>query len=468
MATNKPLIAVLGLGALAAALIPVFAHEGHDKAPSGGGSFDLNVPRQVSPQTAKVIDLQVAEVDFGTLEEVVRLGGIVRASPDRVQVVTSAVGGTVTSVAVQLADTVKAGQPLVELASPELARLVAEIEKARAEHERLGAEVVESRASLEQTRSQLGFVEEQARLAEAELARLESGADAVNANVISQKRAQAVQARGQVANLGMVIAQIQKELESRARQLDASAKSIAASEQVLRLANSAGGEDAATDLGRVRLASPIDGVVTLREAWPGQGVQPGQAIMHIVDYSTVQIDGELPESLVGRFAAAGESGGTEAAAWGGQAVRIRAHSGAAAGEILATGRVVAISPSVNQVKRTAHLVIEADNAGRRLREGMYVDLSVVLRTAADTVVVPAGAVLTEGPMTFVFVEEDGVYHKHDIVPGLRDDRFVEVLDGLVPGDRVVVRGAHALTQLRGIGGEEPAMEEDHDHHGHSH
>jgi multidrug efflux pump subunit AcrA (membrane-fusion protein) len=68
-------------------------------------------------------------------------------------------------------------------------------------------------------------------------------------------------------------------------------------------------------------------------------------------------------------------------------------------------------------------------------------------------------------MTFVFVEEDGVYHKHDIVPGIRDDRFIEVLDGLVPGDRVVIRGAHGLTQLRGVGAPEPEMD---DHHGHSH
>jgi RND family efflux transporter MFP subunit len=456
MAANKPLIAVLCLGALAAALIPVFAHDGHShEAPSGGGSFDLNAPRQVSPQTAKVIDLQVAEVDFGTLEEVVRLGGIVRAAPDRVQVVASAVGGTITSVAVQLADPVKAGQPLAEVASPELAKLVAEIEKARAEHERLGAELVESRAALEQTRSQLAVVEEQARIAEAELARLETGADAVNANVVSQKRVQAVQARGQVTNLGMVITQIQKELESRSRQIEASAKSIAATEQVLQLSQAAASTSSGSDLGRVRLVSPIDGIVTLREAWPGQGVTAGQPLLHVVDYSTVQIDGELPESLVDRFTSAS-----------GQAVRIRTHAGARAGEVIATGTVTAISPSVNLIKRTAHLVIDAPNSTGRLREGMYVHLSVVLRTAADTVVVPASAVLTEGPMTFVFVEEDGTYHKHDIVPGLRDDRFVEVLDGLVPGDKVVTRGAHALTQLRGIGGtEEPALD---DHHGHSH
>ncbi len=459
MASRISIAATLGLGALAAVLLPVFAHDGHDHgAPSGGsGSFDLNAPRTVSPQTAKVIDLQVAEVDFATLEEVVRLGGIVRAAPDRVRVVASSVGGTIHSVSVQLADRVKAGQPLAEIASPELAKLVAEIEKSRAEHERLAAELIGSRASLEQTRSQLAVVEEQARLSEAELARLESGADAVNANVVSQKRVQAVQARGQVTNLGMVLAQIQKELESRVRQLDASSKSIVASERVLELARASG---AATDLGGVRLSSPIDGVVTLREAWPGQGILPGQPILHIVDYSTVQIDGELPESLVDRFSAA--TGGA------GQVVRIRTHSGMPQGEVIGVGSVLAISPSVNQVKRTAHLVIEAPNDSGRLREGMYVDLAVILRSAKDAVAVPVSAVLTEGPMTFVFVEENGVFHKHDIVPGIRDDRFVEVLDGLVPGDRVVIRGAHALTQLRGMGGEEPPAGDGHDHHGHSH
>ena len=459
MPQSKHVVLTLAAGVCVAALIPVFAHDGpsHD-APSGGGSFDLNAPRQVSPQTARVIDLQTAEVDFGSLEEVVRLGGIVRAAPDRVQVIASAVGGTISSVEVQLADTVKAGQPLVHIASPELSRLVAEIEQARAEHERLAAHLIESRSSLEQTRFQLEVVEEQARLAEGELARLETGADAVNANAISQKRAQAVQARGQVTNLGLVIAQIQRELESRTRQLDASAASIAASEQVLSIA-AAGALDAANS-GRVTLPSPIDGVVTLRDAWPGQGVEAGAALLHVVDYSTVQIDGELPESLVHRFSAIDGSGGPT--------VRIRAHSGSLAGDVIATGRVLAISPTVNQVKRTAHLVIEADNAAGRLREGMYVDLSVILRTAKDAVVVPAAAVLTEGPMHFVFVEEDGVYHKHDIVPGIRDDRFVEVLDGLVPGDKVVTRGAHALTQLRGIGGEEPAADDGHGHSHHSH
>lgn len=445
---------------LGAALIPVIAHDGHDHAPPAGATFDLNAPRTVSEQTARVIGLEIAEVDFGAVEEVVRLGGIVRASPDRVQLVASAVGGMVSAVHVQLADEVRAGQPLIEITSPELANMVSKIEQSRAEHERLAAHMVEARASLEQTRTQLAVVEEQARLAEAELARLESGADAVNANIISQKRAQAVQARGQVTNVGLAITQIQRELESRGRQLEASAKAIAASERMVELVRASPGllPDSAAhgdDLGRVRLAATRDGVVTRRDAWPGQGVASGEALLHVVDYSMVQIDGELPESLVGRFDGAS-----------GQVVRIRIGNTEQSRRLVGTGRVLAISPLVNAVKRTAHLVIEAANPDGVLREGMYVELHVVLRQAADAVVVPASAVLSEGPMHFVFVEEDGAFIKHDIVPGVRDDRFVEVIDGLVPGDRVVVRGAYALTQLRA-----PGADEDHDHehdHGHSH
>jgi RND family efflux transporter MFP subunit len=442
------------------ALIPVIAHEGHDHAAPAGATFDLNAPRVLSEQTARVIGLEIAEVDFGAVEEVVRLGGIVRAAPDRVQLVASGVGGMVQDVHVQLADRVRAGQPLIDIVSPELANMVSRIEQARAEHERLAAHMVEARASLEQTRTQLAVVEEQARLAEAELARLESGADAVNANVISQKRAQAVQARGQVTNVGLAITQIQRELESRGRQLEASAKAIAASERMVELVRATPGLSPAAgtlgdELGRVRLAATRDGTVTRRDVWPGQGVSSGESLLHVVDYSVVHIDGELPESLVGRF------GGAT-----GQDVRIRTGNTEQTRRIVGTGRVLAISPLVNAVKRTAHLVIEAPNPDGALREGMYVELHVVLRQAADAVVVPASAVLTEGPMHFVFVEEDGVYVKHDIVPGVRDDRFVEVLDGLVPGDRVVVRGAYALTQLRAPGAEE-APADDHGH-GHSH
>ena len=65
-------------------------------------------------------------------------------------------------------------------------------------------------------------------------------------------------------------------------------------------------------------------------------------------------------------------------------------------------------------------------------------------------VVPVSAVVTDGPMHFVFVfdKKGEFYKKHDIQPGYRDDRVVEVLNGVFPGDVIVTRGAYSLTQLR--------------------
>ena len=120
---------------------------------------------------------------------------------------------------------------------------------------------------------------------------------------------------------------------------------------------------------------------------------------------------------------------------------------AAAGSI-ATGIVRFVSPVIDPIKRTTHVVVEADNPAGILRDGLYVDLVVVLRAETSAVVVPASAVVTDGPMHFVFIKDGEFYKKQDINPGTRDDQCIEVKDGLVPGDIVVVRGAYRLTQLR--------------------
>jgi hypothetical protein len=67
--------------ATAAILIPVYAHEGHGKPT--GATFDPNAPKKVTEATAFAIGLKTAEVDFGNVEDVVRLTGMVQR-PTRV------------------------------------------------------------------------------------------------------------------------------------------------------------------------------------------------------------------------------------------------------------------------------------------------------------------------------------------------------------------------------------------------
>ena len=56
--------------------------------------------------------------------------------------------------------------------------------------------------------------------------------------------------------------------------------------------------------GVVRLYAPISGVIIARTVNAGEGIEAGQTLVEVADYSRVQIEGELPESLVERLAAA--------------------------------------------------------------------------------------------------------------------------------------------------------------------
>ena len=121
------------------------------------------------------------------------------------------------------------------------------------------------------------------------------------------------------------------------------------------------------------------------------------------------------------------------------------------------GTIKFIAPELEPVKRTAHLIAEVKNPSGSLRSEMWVNISIVLNEKPKALVVPKSAVIVNGPLHFVFLEiesEDlkkgtpAKFQKPDIDPGLTNDLFVEVKDGVFPGDRVITQGAYSLTQLR--------------------
>jgi multidrug efflux pump subunit AcrA (membrane-fusion protein) len=97
---------------------------------------------------------------------------------------------------------------------------------------------------------------------------------------------------------------------------------------------------------------------------------------------------------------------------------------------------------------------------------MRTQLSFVVEESEAAVVVPREAVLGENGDFFVFrqiMTAPFAYERTPVVVGLRDDRFIEIVDGVLPGDRVVTRGNY---QLQYVGGGAAAKIED--DHGHSH
>lgn len=423
----------------AAVLIPAFAHEGHGKTESA--SWDPNAPKKVSPETALAIGLKTAEVDFGKIEEVMRLTGAVRARPDRLVAVSPRTAGIVRAISVQPGDSVKKGDALAEIESQELAKNIYELRRLEADYERLLSDVKKSESLVRSLEIEVPATSAGADLAEAEAARLTASGEAVSANLLAQRKTEAIKLRADAALKAVALEQAKTDVHSLRTQGASTLRSVEALRALIPPsgANAAEGSEVLVDAGRpglVRFLSPIDGVVVTRAAIVGQGVDAGAKVLTIGDFANVQIEGEVPETLVDALVAAGTPG-----------VRVRRSTD---GALVTTGTVRFISPVIDASKRTAHVIIDADNPGAVLRQGMFVELAVVLRQTDSAVVVPASAIVKEGPLQYVFVKDKDFFKKHDVATGTRDDQIVEIKQGVAPGDVIAVQGAFSLSQLRGI------------------
>ncbi len=414
--------------------IPVFAHDDHVKA--SGASFDPNAPKRVSQATAIAIELKTAEVDFGEVEDVMRLTGIVQPRPDALVAISPMYPGVVRSIAVQPGDKVIKGMFVAEFASPEVASLQFELKRAESQVASLEIEVP--------------LLIRGAEIAEAVAQRLDSASGtSVSANIVAQRQSEALKARSIAASQGIALVQAQSDVDSLRRRIATTQSTGEARDGMA--ANSVKDQNAgplgkslekSAQTGLIQFTSPIDGVVVSRSAIPGQSVAAGVGIVTIGNFKFVQIEGEIPEGLLYRLGSA-------------QGAKVRVRTGSSAtSAVVADGIVRFISPTIDLTKRTAHLIVDVDNTSGALRPGQFVDLSVVLNSNDSAVVVPASAIVKEGPLQFIFVEEgkgeNVSYKKRDVATGIRDDRVVEIKEGVVPGDVIVISGAFSLSQLRGF------------------
>lgn len=67
-------------------------------------------------------------------------------------------------------------------------------------------------------------------------------------------------------------------------------------------------------------------------------------------------------------------------------------------------------------------------------------MNIVVGGGVDVLAIPIEALIATEGEDFVFVEEKGAFRRADVVLGARDDRYVEIKRGLLPGDLVVTDG----------------------------
>lgn len=170
--------------------------------------------------------------------------------------------------------------------------------------------------------------------------------------------------------------------------------------------------------------SPVNGVVTEKNALKGMRFMPGEVMYKITDLSTVWMIADVSEQ---------ESGLIKK----GQQAKV--HIDAYPNREFSS-QVDYVYPTLNPQTRTTPVRLKMSNEKGELRPGMYAQLELSgLGSKGKVVAVPNSSVIYSGRRELILVDlGEGRYEAREVKLGVRTDDYVEVRNGVSEGENVVV------------------------------
>ena len=173
------------------------------------------------------------------------------------------------------------------------------------------------------------------------------------------------------------------------------------------------------------LKTPLEGTVASQTVVLGQGVLPGDELFQIVDTSQVWVFANLPVEQVRRFKVGDR------------------------GIILPKNRspieavLTYISPVADKATLTIRLRFDVDNYQGVLKPHEYVEVKL-MEKASLVLAIPNSAITMVDGTRGVFIQREDGYTYVPVEIGREGEGWVEVLDGVIGGERVVTKGVFDL------------------------
>jgi RND family efflux transporter MFP subunit len=192
--------------------------------------------------------------------------------------------------------------------------------------------------------------------------------------------------------------------------------------------NKAQVEIAKADLDKSVVLAKRNGIVTQKNVEQGEFVSPGKSMIQVVDHRKILVDGQLSESQVSKVKVGAKA-----------KVSIRALNK----EYM--GQVQAILPVADPASRTFKVRVKVKNPNFQILVGMAATISIALRHYDKVILVKQDVVLEEGESRSIFIiGKDGKAQKRKVKLGPVDQDRVVLLDGVKPGEKLVVLGQREL------------------------
>jgi HlyD family secretion protein len=176
----------------------------------------------------------------------------------------------------------------------------------------------------------------------------------------------------------------------------------------------------------LEVRAPVDGLVGSIAVTDRTAVAQNQVLMTVVDLARLEIDVQIPETMADDLGL-------------GMLAEIRI------GAERHPGSVVSIAPEITQ-NQVSGRVRFAGVQPTSVRQNQRVEVRIVIEEKSDVLQLTRGPFVDTGGGRIAYVVADGIAQRRSIEVGATSIAAVEVLSGLVEGDRVVIS---SIDEFRG-------------------
>jgi HlyD family secretion protein len=324
-------------------------------------------------------------------------------------------GGAVT-LQVHAGDTVKIGQVLATIVSPELTNKLAQ-EQSNAD----AMEVDYQRAQIDarKKRGELQKAFDNARIdLQAAERDLDRNQKAFAKGAVPNMDVDRAKDTLQKAKITLQHAQADLGMDNASLNFDIQSKKLAHERQLLLV------KDLQRQVDDLNVKSPVDGQVGQLFIAERATVAKDAQLLSVIDLSALQVEMQVPES----FARSLGIGMTGEISGNGHVWK---------------GLVSAISPEVVNGQVAARLRFDGETP-KQLRQNQRLSVRVLLDKRDNVLTVQRGSFVDESGGSYAYLVRDGIATKTPIRVGTSSIDKVEILDGLKEGDRIVISGTDSF------------------------
>jgi len=175
-------------------------------------------------------------------------------------------------------------------------------------------------------------------------------------------------------------------------------------------------------LDQLVIRAPADGTLIARNVEPGNVVQPGKELMLLAPSGETQIVVQIDEKHLSQLALGQKAIGSA------DAYPSRRFA----------AELVYVNPGIDPLRGSVEVKLRVPDPPPYLVEDMTVSVDIEVGRRTGTVVVPSATVYDAlGAAPWVLAAEGGRAVRRPVKLGLRGDGYVEVLEGVAPGDRLI-------------------------------